>query len=68
MQRPFPIRTNFPASLAGTSVDYEAVKRNAFADQGVVVLSVNDARLSDWERQFLKNIGLKIFGPRANKF
>lgn len=65
MQRPSHLRTNFPTTMAGSRVDYEAVKRNAFADQGVVVVSVNDQRLDSFERQFLNNLGLKLFGPRG---
>ncbi|WP_022722880.1 hypothetical protein [Rhodopseudomonas sp. B29] len=58
------LQTNYPTRKLGTPVDKEAIKRHAFADQGVVVVSVNDTRLDDFERQFLKNIGLKIFGPK----
>ena len=59
-----PLRTNYPMRGIGRQMDTEGVKRRAFADQGVVVVSVNDARLDDWERQMLKNVGMKLFGPR----
>lgn len=53
--------------MAGSRVDYEAVKRNAFADQGIVIVSVNDTRLDDFERKFLKNVGMKLFGPSQGR-
>lgn len=58
-----PLRTNFPTRDIGREVDYEAMKSHAFADQGVLVADVNDRRLDAFERQFLKNVGLKLFGP-----
>ncbi len=54
--------TNFPAHLSGQKVDYAAVKR-AFAHYGYLFIDVNDARLDAFERQFLRNVGLKLYGP-----
>lgn len=59
------LRTNYPTRDIGRAMDKEAIKRHAFADQGVVVVSVNDTRLDDFERQFLKNVGMKLFGPKG---
>ncbi len=58
------MRTNFPTREIGREVDYEAMKRHAFEDQGIVVAKVDDPRLDTFERQFLKNIGRKIYGQR----
>lgn len=44
----------------GRTINYEAVKRNAFRDQGIVVAKV--AITGEFERQFLRNIGRKLFG------
>jgi len=60
-----PLRTNYPTRSMGRAIDYEAVKRNGYHDQGIVVASVHDHRLSEWERQFLKNIGGKLYGART---
>ena len=59
------MRTNYPTREIGRQVDYEALKRHAFEDQGIVVAKVDDPRLDTFERQFLKNIGRKIYGQRA---
>jgi hypothetical protein len=58
------MRTNYPTRELGRQVDYEAMKRRAFEDQGVVVAKLDDPRLDTFERQFLKNIGRKIYGQR----
>ena len=46
----------------GNQHDYEAVKRNAFHDQDVLVVSVNDPRISWEDRLHLKNIGERLYG------
>ena len=58
------MRSNSPTREIGRQVDYEAMKRNAFEEQGIVVAKVDDPRLDTFERQFLKNIGNKIFGAK----
>lgn len=59
------LATNFPNRLAGRPVNYEAIKASAFADQGIVVASINDPRLDAFERQYLQNIGNKLFGKQG---
>jgi len=58
------MRTNYPTRDIGRQVDYESIKRNAFEEQGIVVAKLDDPRLDSFERQFLANIGNKIFGSR----
>lgn len=49
-----------------TTVDYEAIKRNALHDQGMLVVSIDDPRLSWPERELLQQIGEKVYGrPRS---
>ena len=60
------LATNYPTQSMGRAIDYEAVKRNAFRDQGIVVAKLDDYRLNEWERQFLRNIGGKLYGQQAN--
>lgn len=57
------MRTNYNTRQIGREVDYEGMKRNGFHDQGIVVAKLDDPRLDAFERQFLKNIGRKIYGP-----
>ncbi len=60
------LRTNYP-KLVSKRADPELVKAKAFAEQGVVVANIDDHRLDPFERQFLKNIGSKLFGQKAGE-
>lgn len=46
------------------SVDYEAMKKSGFHDQGILVVDVNDDRIGWIERQMLVNVGEKLYGKR----
>lgn len=47
----------------GKQIDYEALKPNGYREQGIVGVGLDDHQLNDFERQFLKNIGGKLYGP-----
>lgn len=56
--------SNVRSSLAGcqvTAMDTERVKREGWAEQQILVVSLNDPRLSWVERQTLANIGQKLY-------
>lgn len=55
------LQTNFPR-LKGNSVDYEALKRRGYRDQGIIVAKIDDPRLDAFERQYLINLGEKLYG------
>lgn len=59
------MRTNFPTREIGKPMDTEAIKRNAFEKQGIVVAKVDDPRLSWVDREELKRIGAKLYGQKA---
>jgi hypothetical protein len=59
------LRTNYPA--AGRTVDYESVKRNGFHDQGILVVPMDHDRLTWPEREFLRQIGEKLYGRRVDR-
>lgn len=52
-----------PLNLSN-SVDYEAMKRNGFHDQGILIADINDDRIGWIERQMLINVGEKLYGKR----
>ncbi len=58
---PCRLVTNYPTREIGQQMDAEAIKRHAFNNYGIVAAKVDDHRLNDSERQFLKNIGAKLF-------
>jgi hypothetical protein len=45
-------------------MDVEAVKRHGYHDQCIVVVAINDPRLPWQDREFLKQIGDKLYGQR----
>lgn len=47
------------------SVDYEAMKRNGMHDLGILVVDVNDPRLTWPEREMVKMLGEKLYGRTA---
>lgn len=48
------------------SRDAEFVKRQAFLDQGVLVVDINDPRIGWVEKQLLEGLGEKLFGKRKD--
>ena len=59
------MRTNYPTREIGLPMDTERIKREAFKEQGVVVAKIDDPRLDTFERQFLTNVGAKLYGQRG---
>ncbi len=46
------------------SVDYEAIKKNAFHDQSLLIINLDDPSLNWVERQMLSQVGEKFYGKR----
>jgi len=61
---PAPLRTSFRAPAP---FDKERVKRTGFHDQNILVVSLDDARIPWQERELLKQIGERLYGPQAAK-
>jgi hypothetical protein len=59
-----PLRTNYPTREIGRQIDYEALKRHAFEDQGIVVVRLDDPRLTWDQREMVKQVGAKLYGQR----
>lgn len=59
------LQTNYPGRQIGNHVDYEALKRQGFKDQGLVIVSVDDPRLSWDQREMIKQVGEKLYGRRS---
>jgi hypothetical protein len=60
--------SGFRSRLRGAnSVDYEAIKKNAFRDQDVLIVNINDTKLPWQERELLKSIGERLYGRKPAK-
>lgn len=44
------------------TIDYEAIKRYAFRDQNILVVDLNDPRLTWPDRELLKVIAGRLYG------
>ncbi|MCP4328385.1 MAG: hypothetical protein GY791_08115 [Alphaproteobacteria bacterium] len=52
--------------LQPTRIDYDDIKRRAWRDSGILVVDVETVAGVSWpDRQHLRNIGDKLYGPRT---
>ena len=54
----------FPKGYGGQRRSPEEVKRDGWREQGVMVVSVDDHRLTWPERELVEQLGTKLYGPR----
>lgn len=50
------------ASLQPSRPDTEQIKREGWQDQGILVVSLDDERLGMIDREFVKQIGNRLYG------
>jgi hypothetical protein len=53
-----------PKGYGGERRSSEYVKRDGWREQGILVVAENDQRLSWPEREFIRQIGEKLYGKR----
>ena len=53
-----------PRGYGGEQRSPEAVKRQGWREQGLLVVSPEDERLSWPERELVRQLGEKLYGPR----
>ena len=52
------------ARFVPSQIDVESVKREGFNNHGILVVAVDDQRLSWIERQIVKQLGERIYGQK----
>jgi hypothetical protein len=57
-----------PKGYGGARRPPEDVKRDGWREQGLLAVSVDDQRLSWPEREFIRQIGEKLYGNRASAY
>jgi hypothetical protein len=57
----------FPKGYGGERVPPEAVKREGWREQGILVVSEDDPRLAWPERELVRQLGEKLYGQRRAK-
>ena len=53
-----------PRGYGGKRISPEHVKRNGWHDQKILVVNADDNRLTWPEREFIRQIGNKLYGKR----
>ena len=53
-----------PKGFGGERTSPEQVKREGWRDQGVLVISEDDQRLTWPERELVRQLGVKLYGNR----
>lgn len=57
----------FPKGFGGERRDAERVKRDGWQERGVLVIAEDDQRLTWPERELIRQLGQKLYGPRPAK-
>ena len=57
----------FPQGFGGQRRDPEQVKREGWHEQGVLAVAADDVRLTWPERELVRQLGEKLYGPRARR-
>ncbi len=55
-----------PKGYGGQRRDPEQVKRDGWQEQGVLAVSADDQRLTWPERELVRQLGEKLYGPRSS--
>jgi len=55
-----------PRGYGGERRDSEQVKQDGWQDQGLLAVSVDDHRLTWPERELVRQLGDKLYGPRSD--
>lgn len=56
-----------PRGYGGARRDPERVKQDGWREQGLLAVAVDDHRLTWPERELVRQLGEKLYGPRANE-
>lgn len=58
------LATNYPTQSMGRAIDYEAVKRNAYHDQGIAIIDLTDSRIP-WDiREIIEGACRRLYGQK----
>ena len=55
------------ANLQPVKLDPEQVKRDGWREQSILVVSADDHRLDFFQREFVKQIGEKLYGSKRDR-
>lgn len=61
------LATNYPSRKVGSSIDYEAIKRNAFHDQGIAIIDLTDSRIPWDTREIIEGACRRLYGQKRKR-
>lgn len=56
-----------PKGFGGPRRSAEQVKQDGWREQGVLVIAIDDQRLTWPERELIRQLGQKLYGPRPRQ-
>ena len=60
------LATNYPSRKIGSAVDYEAIKRNAYHDQGIAIIDLTDSRIPWDTREIIEGACRRLYGQKRS--
>lgn len=63
---PVPLRSQM-TRFHSDRRDPERVAREGWKETGILAVNVNDERFNDFERQFIKNLAVKMWGREGRR-
>lgn len=60
------LATNYPAHRVGSHVDYEAIKKNAYHDQGIAIIDLTDSRIPWQDREIIEGACRRLYGQKRS--
>jgi hypothetical protein len=64
MSPPRPMKTNYPTRQIGNSVDYNAIKAEAFHGQGIAIIDLSDSRIPWPDREIIEGACRRLYGTK----
>ena len=56
---------HFPKGFGGQRRDAEQLRRDGWRDLGILAVAEDDPRLNWPERELVRHLGAKLYGPRS---
>jgi hypothetical protein len=61
------LATNYPSRKIGSEIDYEAIKRNAYHDQGIAIIDLTDIRIPWDTREIIEGACRRLYGQKRER-
>lgn len=59
------LATNYPTHQIGRAIDYEAIKKHAYHDQGIAIIDLTDSRIPWQDREIIEGACRRLYGRKG---